>query len=517
MADKSPSNKQTKEQTKEQENNELIQVRMDKTTQWREQGIDVYPVRFFPELKAGEILASFDDAQNEVSPISGKLAGRLREKRVMGKAAFAHLEDATARIQVYVRKDTVGEESFALFKQMDLGDIIGVEGESFRTNHGEITLRVHSLQILAKCLRPLPVVKEKDGVVYDAWQDKEARYRKRYVDLIINDSVRQDFVIRSQVIQKIREYLTGKGFLEVETPMMQPIAGGAAARPFVTHHNALDMPLYLRIAPELYLKRLLVGGFEKVFELNRNFRNEGISPRHNPEFTMMELYQAYGDYNVMREIVEELITTVAQDILGTLKITYQGQEVDLTPPWRVIKFVDTLNERTGVDFLIIDDLQAMEVAQKHGLDKEELQANGASSKWKIAGELFEQLVEKDLWHPTFVVDYPKALSPLAKSKEDNSELVERFEPFIVGREIGNAFSELNDPFDQRTRFEAQLKDREAGDEEAQMMDVDYIEALEYGMPPAGGLGIGIDRLVMLLTDKDTIKDTILFPLLKPEG
>ncbi len=501
----------------EQDSNQLIKIRLEKVAAWKEEGRNIYPIRFEPTLRASEVLRDFADETNDAQPIAGSLAGRIMEKRLMGKAAFVHLEDNTGRIQLYVRKDELGEDEFAFFKQLDLGDIIGIEGNSFRTKHGEVTMRVSSLKLLAKCIRPLPVVKEKDGNRFDAWEDKEARYRRRYVDLIINRETRNDFELRSRIVQKMRQYLTEKGFLEVETPMMQPIAGGAAARPFVTHHNALNIPLFLRIAPELYLKRLLVGGFEKVFELNRNFRNEGISPRHNPEFTMMELYQAYADYNVMREIVQDMISSIAQDIHGTMKISYNGREVDLTPPWKVISFVQALQEKTGEDFLQIQDLeQAEQIARKHGIDTDKLRAAGMLTKWKIAGELFEELVETHLWQPTFVVDYPKELSPLAKSKEDNPELVERFEPFIVGREIGNAFSELNDPIDQRERFEAQLKAREAGDEEAQMMDTDYVEALEYGMPPAGGLGIGIDRLIMLLADKQSIKDTILFPLLKPE-
>ncbi len=497
---------------------QLIQVRMDKVKTWQQEGMNVYPLRFFPDFKAEEILSRFQDETAEQNPLMGKMAGRIMAKRLMGKAGFMHIEDASGRMQLYVRQDNVSPQEFQLFKQMDIGDIVGISGSAFRTNHGEITMRVQSLQILAKCIRPLPVVKEKDGEVFDAWEDKEARYRRRYVDLIINRSVRQDFLLRSRIVQYIRNYLSQRGFMEVETPMMQPIAGGAAARPFITHHNALNIPLFLRIAPELYLKRLVVGGFEKVFELNRNFRNEGISPRHNPEFTMMELYQAYADYHTMRELVEDLISSLAQEVLGSTKIVYDGKEVDLTPPWKTIRYVDALREKTGIDFLTLQSVEeAAAVAAKFGLNVDELKKKGAYTKWKIAGELFEELVETTLWQPTFIVDYPRELSPLAKSREDNPELVERFEPFIVGREIGNAFSELNDPFDQKERFEAQLEQREAGDEEAQMMDMDYVEALEYGMPPTGGLGIGIDRLVMLLNNKQSIKDTILFPLLKPEN
>jgi lysyl-tRNA synthetase class 2 len=497
--------------------NELIQVRIQKLKDLKTQGIDVYPMRFFPDLAAREILEKFDDATNETSPIKGKVAGRIMEKRLMGKAGFARLEDASGRIQIYARSDALSESEFYIFKELDIGDLVGLAGETFRTKQGEVTLRVTSMVMLAKCLRPIPVVKEKDGKIYDAWQDKESRYRRRYVDLIINKETRNDFITRSRIVQGIRNFLIGRDFLEVETPMMQSIPGGASARPFITHHNALNIPLYLRVAPELYLKRLIVGGFNRVFELNRNFRNEGISPRHNPEFTMLEIYEAYADYNMMKTLVEELISSLAREILGTMKIQYQGGAVDLTPPWQALRFVDAINQATGADFFKIQGAaEAAEVARKHGLDMEQIKAKGLYTKWKIAGELFENLVETKLWQPTFVFDYPKELSPLAKSHPDNAELVERFEPFIVGREIGNAFTELNDPFDQRARFEAQVQAREAGDEEAQQMDVDYVEALEYGMPPTGGLGIGIDRLVMLFCDKQSIKDTILFPLLKPE-
>ncbi|MCX8124512.1 MAG: lysine--tRNA ligase, partial [Spirochaetes bacterium] len=440
-----------------------------------------------------------------------RAAGRIKSKRVMGKASFAHIEDASGLIQVYARLDKLGDDPYELFKTLDLGDIIGVAGHVFKTKQGEITIEVQEVTLLAKCIRPLPVVKEKDGKVFDEFADKEQRYRQRYVDLIVNPQVRQQFVLRSKLITGIRTFLNQKDFIEVETPMMQAIPGGAAARPFITHHNALDIDLYLRIAPELYLKRLLVGGFEKVYELNRNFRNEGISTRHNPEFTMLELYQAYADYNDMMEITQEMISTLAQQLLGSMVLQYQGNTIDLTPPWQKISYVDALKKYTGIDFQKLSHTEAVQKAKDVGIDVDE-----SMSKWKIAEEMFEEKVEANLIQPTFIIDYPKELSPLAKSREDDIEFVERFEVYIAGREIANAFSELNDPFDQRERFEQQVKMREAGDDEAQMMDIDYVTALEYGMPPAGGLGIGIDRLVMLFIDTASIKDTILFPLLKPE-
>ncbi len=380
---------------------------------------------------------------------------------------------------------------------------------------GEKTLHVENLKLLAKCLRPLPVVKEADGKVYDAFTDKEQRYRLRYVDLIVNPHIRDIFITRSRIITYIRNFLTNEGFLEVETPMMQPIPGGASARPFITHHNALDIDLYLRIAPELYLKRLLVGGFTRVFELNRNFRNEGISYKHNPEFTMLEVYEAYGNMNTMMDLCERLIISTAKEILGTLKIQYEDYEIDLTPPWQKINYLDAIKKYTGIEIHLESDLQTiLEDIYKKGYP-EELFKN-VSGIWEVAEILFDEYVEKNLIQPTFIIHYPKALSPLAKSNKDNPEFVDRFEPYIAGREIGNAFSELNDPLEQKERFLEQVKRREAGDEEAQYMDYDYIRALEYGMPPAGGLGIGIDRLVMLLTNQHSIRDTILFPLLRPE-
>lgn len=492
-----------------EETSDLIRQRVEKVNDMREKGINPYPIRYKRTHFSASIMADFDDE----NPVDVSIAGRIKSKRVMGKASFAHLEDKLGTIQMYARRDTLGEEKYSLFKTFDLGDIIGVAGKTFRTRQGEITVEVHDVVMLAKCIRPLPVVKEKDGQVFDEFADQELRYRQRYVDLIVNPKVREDFLLRSRIVSGIRTFLMEKGFIEVETPMMQAIPGGAAARPFITHHNTLDMDLYLRIAPELYLKRLIVGGFEKVFELNRNFRNEGISTKHNPEFTMVELYQAYADYHDMMELCETMIATIAENITGSTVITYQGEEIDLTPSWKRVTFIDIIKQYTGLDFAAISTPEeAYSAAESKGLQPEE-----GLSVWAVANEVFEELVESKLIQPTFIMDYPKELSPLAKSSDENPDFVERFEPYIAGREIGNAFSELNDPFDQRDRFEEQVKMREAGDDEAQMMDYDYINALEYGMPPAGGMGIGIDRLVMLFVDTPSIKDTILFPLLRPES
>ena len=487
---------------------ELIRQRIDKVEALRKKGINPYPARFGRTHGAAEAKGIY----SETEQVRVSVAGRLRSKRMMGKAGFAHLEDQTGSIQIYGRLDDLGDEKYEIFKTLDLGDIVGVSGFLFRTKQGEISVHAQDLVFLSKCIRPLPVVKEKDGQVFDEFADREQRYRQRYVDLIVNSKTRQDFILRSRIITGIRDFLTRRGYVEVETPMMQAIPGGAAARPFITHHNALDIDLYLRIAPELYLKRLLVGGFEKVFEVNRNFRNEGISTKHNPEFTMLELYEAYADYRVMMEIAEGMISSLAKDLLGSARLSYQGTELDLTPPWRRASFVDIIRENAGIDFGAIKSAgEARAAAESKGIHIDE-----PLSKWKVAELVFEERVEDGLVQPVFVLDYPRELSPLAKSREDDPEFVERFEPYIAGREIGNAFSELNDPFDQRARFEEQVRMREAGDDEAQMMDHDYLNALEYGMPPAGGMGIGIDRLVMLFIDSPSIKDTILFPLLRPE-
>lgn len=481
---------------------ELREIRLKKLNEIIQSGVDPYPTYYEVTHKAAEIKENFENLEKKKTKI--KVAGRLMLIRMHGKAGFAHIKDETGMIQIYVRLDFVGEDKFNLFKKVDIGDIIGVGGDVFMTHTGEITIKVEDFTLLAKSLLPLP---EK----WHGLQDIETRYRQRYLDLIMNDKVKEDFRIRSRIIQLIRKFLTDRGFLEVETPMMQPVYGGAYARPFITHHNALDIDLYLRIAPELYLKRLIVGGFEKVFELNRNFRNEGISTRHNPEFTMLELYQAYADYNVMMNLCEDLINFVIKNIKGTLKIEYQGMKLNFEKPWQRVKYIESIKEFTGIDFIKIKDAEeAKKEAEKIGIEIE-----GNMSKWEIAQEIFEEKVEENLIQPTFVIDYPKELSPLAKEKKDNPEFVERFEPYIAGREIGNAFSELNDPQEQFRRFQEQMEKRKKGNMEAHPMDEDYVTALEYGMPPTGGMGIGIDRLVMLLIDTPSIRDTILFPLLRP--
>jgi lysyl-tRNA synthetase, class II len=487
---------------------DLRQQRIEKVKQLEAKGIRAYPIRFKREHTIAQLFDNWDDA----TPKNVVIAGRIKSKRPMGKATFVNLEDMSGNIQIYVKGDIIGTDKFEDFSTLDLGDIIGIKGETFTTHKGEKSIRAKEFELLSKCLRPLPVVKEKDGQLFDEFADKEMKYRQRYIDLIVNSKTRNDFVIRSKAISAIRRFLEEKSFLEVETPMMHPIVGGAAARPFITHHNALDIKLYMRIAPELYLKRLVVGGFERVFEMNRNFRNEGIDTRHNPEFTMVEMYQAYADYNDMMELAESLYSFVLQTTLGTTTLKYQGQEINFKAPWKRVKYVDLIKDKTGIDFSTLKNPEeAKKAALAIGVKIEE-----AKSIWKIADEVFSEKVEGSLIQPTFLIDYPKELSPLAKSREDNPDYVERFELFIAGREMANAFTELNDPFDQKARFEEQVKMRESGDDEAQMMDADYISALEYALPPTGGMGIGIDRLIMLLVDTNSIKDTILFPLLRPE-
>ncbi|HPA62625.1 MAG TPA: lysine--tRNA ligase [Spirochaetota bacterium] len=490
---------------------ELVDIRtqrIEKINKLKAKGINPYPLRFAKENEIAKILADF----NEEKPQNVSIAGRIKSKREMGKATFCNIEDMSGNIQLYVAADKLGESEYEDFKSFDLGDIVGVKGETFRTKRGEISIKTESMVLLSKCLRPLPVVKEKDGKIFDEFADKETKYRQRYIDLIVNHKTKEDFIMRSRIVSGVRKILEEKGFLEVETPMMHPIAGGAAARPFITHHNALDMTLYLRIAPELYLKRLVVGGFEKVFEMNRNFRNEGIDTRHNPEFTMIEMYQAYADYKDMMNLAEEIYSTLAQNLFGTTEIDYQGEKINLAKGWKRIGYVEALKEYAGVDFSVIKTLEEAKAAAKSCGVK----ADDFKSIWSIADEIFSEKVEHKFINPTFLTDYPKELSPLAKSREDNPDYVERFELFIAGREMANAFTELNDPFDQKERFEAQVEKKNAGDEEATEMDSDYITALEYGLPPAGGMGIGIDRMIMLFVNTASIKDTILFPLLRQD-
>lgn len=495
----------------DKETNELIKQRIQKIKDLKSNGVNPYPLRFFPNAKSQDLIKNFKEEAEGPDKLY-KLGGRLQSKRVMGKASFGHLKDVQGLIQIYAARDDMGEDNYKIFKSLDLGDQIGLEGYLFKTQKGETTLHLTSVTLLAKCIRPLPAVKEKDGVVYDAFADVEQRYRMRYVDLVVNDSVRKTFQMRSRIVQEIRNFLVEEGFLEVETPMMQVIAGGAAAKPFITHHNTMDMDLFLRIAPELYLKRLIVGGMDRVFELNRNFRNEGISTKHNPEFTMMEAYMAYGDMESMLQLTEKMITTVATKIGLGMKFAYGKEMIDISPPWKRQSYVGIIQEYSGIDFSKITSVDEAKTKAREA----KVDSSSATSIWKVADDVFSELVEPHLIQPIFIVDFPKEISPLAKSREDDPNYVERFEPYVAGREIGNAFSELNDPFDQKERFEDQVKQREAGDDEAFMMDEDYVRALEYGMPPTGGLGIGIDRLVMLFTNSHSIRDTILFPLMRPE-
>ncbi|OPY57595.1 MAG: Lysine--tRNA ligase [Pelotomaculum sp. PtaU1.Bin035] len=489
-------------QEPEEDLNELMLVRREKLAELREKGIEPYGGRYKRTHAAGDILANFEDLENK--PVI--VAGRMMSKRGMGKASFAHIQDGTGQIQIYARLNDLGRQAYELFGKLDIGDIIGAEGNVFRTRMGEITVSLVSFKLLSKSLRPLP---EK----WHGLKDVELRYRQRYVDLIVNPEVKGVFEARSKIVRAFRSYLDSRGFLEVETPMMHTIAGGAAARPFITHHNTLDMDLFLRIAPELYLKRLIVGGFEKVYEINRNFRNEGISTKHNPEFTMLELYQAYADYNDMMDLTEELISSVSLEVLGTKRIIYQDTEIDLSPKWTRLPMLEAVKMYSGLDFGVIKTAEEAKDAVKQA--KINLEVEPSDSWGTVLNKVFEETVEPRLIQPTFIIDYPVEISPLAKRKTEDPELTYRFELFIYGREMANAFSELNDPIDQKGRFIKQVEKRSAGDEEAHMMDEDYINALEYGMPPAGGLGIGIDRLVMLLTNSPSIRDVILFPLMRP--
>ena len=492
----------------EQDENHIIAERRAKLAEWRASG-DAYPNDFARENTAGKIIEVYEGKSGEeleTAPVEVRIAGRIMLKRVMGKASFITISDMSGRIQLYVARDKVGEEIYAAFKRWDIGDIIGAVGTLFRTKTNELTVQCTEIRLLSKSLRPLP---EK----FHGLTDQEQKYRQRYLDLIMNEQSRFTFVARSRMVQSIRNYMCNHGFLEVETPMMHPIPGGASARPFKTHHNALDMELYLRIAPELYLKKLVVGGFEKVFEMNRNFRNEGMSPRHNPEFTMMEFYEAYSEYRKLMDFTEGLLRHAAREALGAEVFEYQGRALDLSRSFDRLTMVEaimkyrpqyTLEQLTDAEWLR-QKLAAMKVELKPGMGLGTLQLL-----------MFEETTEAELWNPTFIIDYPAEISPLARCSDGNPEITERFELFIVGREIANGFSELNDPEDQANRFMQQVKAKDAGDEEAMYYDADYIRALEYGLPPTGGCGIGIDRLVMLLTDSANIRDVILFPQMRPE-
>jgi len=478
---------------------DLVRIRKEKMAAIAAQGLEPFGRKYDFSHHAAQITADFEQLEGQTV----RLAGRVMAIRGHGKASFAHIMDMSGKVQLYFREDALGSEPYANLGLLDIGDIIGVEGAVFRTQRGEISVKAANFEILAKSLRPLP---EK----WHGLKDVDTRYRQRYLDLIVNPEVRDTFVLRSKIIRSFRRYLDNLDFLEVETPMMHPIAGGAVARPFITHHNALDMKLYMRIAPELYLKRLIVGGFEKVYELGRVFRNEGISIKHNPEFTIMELYQAYVDHEAMMQITENIISTTAQEVLGTTKIIYQGQEIDLTPPWNRISMPDAIKKYSDIDFSTVTTVaEARAIADKHGIKYEKNQGIGG-----IMSTIFEEVAEEHLIQPTFITGHPTEISPLSKRNKDNPDITDRFEAFIFGREIANGFSELNDPIDQKERFESQVAERDSGNDEAHMMDDDYVNALEYGLPPTGGLGIGIDRLVMFLTDNYSIRDVILFPQMR---
>jgi len=489
-----------------EELNDQLLVRRQKMSDIRESGIDPFGSRFERTHLSNEVKLEneqFDKEQLEEQQREVVIAGRIMTKRGKGKAGFAHIQDLGGQIQIYVRKDAIGEEAYELFNKADLGDIVGVRGYVFRTQVGELSVKATEFTFLTKSLRPMP---EK----FHGLTDVEQRYRQRYLDLMTNEESKETFIVRSKIIRAIRNYLDNNGYLEVETPMLHTIAGGAAARPFITHHNALDMELYMRIAIELHLKRLIVGGLEKVYEIGRVFRNEGISTRHNPEFTMIELYEAYADYNDIMDLTENLIAHVAQEVLGTTTVQYGEDTIDLAVGWKRVHMVDAVKEATGVDFwapMTVEEARAL--AAEHGVEIKPSHEVG-----HIINEFFEQKVEETLVQPTFITGHPVEISPLAKKNPEDERFTDRFELFIVRREHANAFTELNDPIDQRERFEAQMAEKAAGNDEAHEMDNDFIEALEYGMPPTGGLGIGIDRLIMLLTNSASIRDVLLFPTMR---
>lgn len=494
--------------------------RREELEQLRAYGINPYPYSWDVTDDTSHILERFDDTVHQpdedgeaVERYDVSIAGRIMSLRIMGKAAFFDLQDETGTIQVYVRRDDLPDGFYneVVKKLLDIGDLVGVRGFVFRTRMGEVSVHTHALELLAKSLRPLPVVKETDGAVYNEVTDKEFRYRQRYVDLIVNPEVRDVFRKRSNMISAMRRFLDARGYLEVETPVLQPIYGGASARPFITYHNALDMKLYLRIADELYLKRLLVGGFSGVYEIAKDFRNEGLSRFHNPEFTMMELYVAYKDYVWMMDLVEELLEYIATHLHGSPEVTAGGRTISFERPWKRIPLYSAIEEYTGENIVGLDRDDLERVARRLGVDVDDTMGKG-----KLIDEIFSEKVEPHLIEPTFIIDYPVELSPLAKRHRHHDGLVERFELICNGKEICNAFSELNDPIDQRQRFEEQARMLAQGDEEAMQLDEDYLRALEYGMPPAAGLGIGIDRLAMLMTGQESIRDVILFPLLRPE-
>lgn len=488
----------------ENEINEQMQVRIDKMHKIEEHGWKPFGYRFLYTHRAADIAAQFDELSEKETEV--KMAGRIMAIRGHGKTCFMDMQDKTGRIQVYVRKDVIGEENYALIKLMDIGDTVGITGTAFRTHMGELSIKANSVEMLSKSLRPLP---EK----WHGLKDVETRYRQRYVDLIVNPEVRDTFVKRSQIIRSVREVLDSHDFLEVETPILNTIAGGAAARPFISYHNALDMQVYMRIAPELYLKRLIVGGMDRVYEMGRVFRNEGIDNRHNPEFTSVEIYQAFADYRDMMDLTEEVVVKTAEKVLGTTTINYEGTAIELASPWKRMSMIEAVKEYSGKDFTNVTDLEeARAIAKELNVAVEPSFGIG-----KIINACFEEYVEDKLIQPTFITGHPKEISPLAKSNPENPEITDRFEAYIYGRELCNGFTELNDPIDQKERFLKQVEERANGDEEANMMDEDFVNALEYGLPPTGGLGIGIDRLVMFLTNSSTIRDVLFFPTMKPLG
>jgi lysyl-tRNA synthetase class 2 len=491
--------------------NVLIKRRYEELDELKKLGIETFAYSYDTDNYSEEIKNNFEKYENK----DVKLAGRIMTIRRMGKASFANIMDQKGRIQIYLKKDDIGE-SYDAFRLMDLGDIIGIEGYVFKTKTGEISVHTKSLKLLAKSLRPLPIAKEAEDeqgnkIIFDQFADKELRYRQRYVDLVVNPNVKDVFIKRSKIVSSLRNYLDDKGYLEVETPVLQPLYGGAAARPFVTHHNALDIDLFLRIADELYLKRLVAGGFDGVYEISKDFRNEGMDRSHNPEFTMLELYVAYKDYNWMMNLVEELLENICTTVFGSFEFNYEENKINFAQPWKRVSYVEAIMDKTGVDVIKADENDLRGLAKNLGIE-----IAGLFGKAKLIDEIFSQVVEPGLIQPTFVVDYPLILSPLAKKHRSIEGLVERFEGYVAGKEICNAFSELNDPIDQRKRFEDQVKMREAGDDEAHQVDEDFLRSMEYGMPPMAGLGVGIDRLVMLLTNQSSIRDVIFFPQMKPQ-
>ena len=482
--------------------NQLMKVRRDKLEKLKQEGKNPYRITKFNRTHTSK---QVKDNYDELEGKDVTVAGRLMAKRIMGKASFCHIQDSEGKIQSYVSINELGEESYKEFKEYDIGDIIGITGFVFKTKTGEISIHAKAVTLLSKSLRPLP---EK----FHGLKDTDLRYRQRYVDLIMNPEVKETFVKRAEIIKEIRRFMNEKGYMEVETPILTTVATGDAARPFITHHNTLDLQMYLRIAPELNLKRLIVGGYDKVFEIGKNFRNEGMDIKHNPEFTNMEFYAAYQDYNDMMNTAEQLISTVAQNTLGTTTITYDGKEINLAPGWKKITMIDAIKDVTGVDFNTINtDEEAQAIAKEKGVEYEEIK----NTRGHIINEFFETFVEETLIQPTFIMDYPVEVSPLTKRKKEDPRLVERFELFIGGREYGNAYSELNDPIDQYERFVKQVEAKEKGDEEAGGMDEDFVNALEIGLPPTGGMGIGLDRLIMLLTNSASIRDVLFFPTMKP--